>query len=122
MKAMRLSKVLGWFAMGMTCACLPLPATAQVSENTPDYSDAAPSDFASEEIMKEVASGGVPLGRWKEGLLFEGISPQPWLTSAANWFPGHRGGSASRDEDHLHGDSADATPRPDEYVHLRGAG
>jgi hypothetical protein len=28
------------------------------------------------------------MGRWKEGLLFEGISPQPWLTSAANWFPG----------------------------------
>ena len=28
------------------------------------------------------------MGRWKEGLTFEGISPQPWLTSAANWFPG----------------------------------
>ena len=27
------------------------------------------------------------MGRWKEGLLFEGISPQPWLKSAANWFP-----------------------------------
>ena len=25
--------------------------------------------------------------RWKEGLLFEGIEPQPWLKSAANWFP-----------------------------------
>ena len=32
-------------------------------------------------------SGGVPSGRWREGLLFEGISPQPWLKSAANWFP-----------------------------------
>jgi hypothetical protein len=38
--------------------------------------------------MKEVATGGVPMGRWKEGLLFEGIEPQPWLKSAANWFPG----------------------------------
>ncbi|MCP4047940.1 MAG: MBL fold metallo-hydrolase [Gammaproteobacteria bacterium] len=27
------------------------------------------------------------MGRWKEGLLFEGISPHPWLKSAANWFP-----------------------------------
>ncbi len=85
---MRVPKFLGWCAMGMTSACLALPATAQVSEKTPDYSGATPADFASEEIMKEVATGGVPMGRWKEGLLFEGISPQPWLKSAANWFPG----------------------------------
>lgn len=31
--------------------------------------------------------GGVPMGRWKEGLLFEGIAPTPGLKSAANWFP-----------------------------------
>ena len=28
------------------------------------------------------------MGRWKEGLLFEGVRPMPWLKSAANWFPG----------------------------------
>ena len=44
----------------------------------------APSGDA--EIEKAL-SGGVPLGRWNEGLLFEGIEPQPWLKSAANWFP-----------------------------------
>jgi hypothetical protein len=42
---------------------------------------------SSEKDIKEALTGGVPLGRWTEGLLFEGISPQPWLTSAANWFP-----------------------------------
>ncbi|MEH6550539.1 MAG: guanitoxin biosynthesis MBL fold metallo-hydrolase GntH [Pseudomonadales bacterium] len=35
-----------------------------------------------------ILQGGVPGGRWKEGLMFEGISPQPWLQSAANWYPG----------------------------------
>jgi ribonuclease Z len=38
--------------------------------------------------VKAALGGGVPMGRWKEGLMFEGISPQPWLRSAANWFPG----------------------------------
>ena len=38
-------------------------------------------DPSSPEEIKAALSGGVPMGRWKEGLLFEGISPQPWLTS-----------------------------------------
>ena len=42
---------------------------------------------SSEADIKKALFGGVPMGRWKEGLLFEGISPQPWLKSAANWFP-----------------------------------
>jgi ribonuclease Z len=42
---------------------------------------------SSEADVKAALSGGVPMGRWKEGLLFEGIEPQPWLKSAANWFP-----------------------------------
>ena len=61
---------------------------AQVPEETPNYEGRGPEDFASEDVMKEVASGGVPNGRWKEGLMFDGISPQPWLKSAANWMPG----------------------------------
>jgi ribonuclease Z len=43
---------------------------------------------SSEGDIKAALSGGVPSGRWQEGLLFEGIRPQPWLKSAANWFPG----------------------------------
>ena len=27
------------------------------------------------------------MGRWKEGLTFDGVAPMPWLKSAANWFP-----------------------------------
>lgn len=43
---------------------------------------------SSKEDIKAALSGGVPGGRWKEGLLFEGVKPMPWLKSAANWFPG----------------------------------
>ncbi|MGI9483123.1 MAG: MBL fold metallo-hydrolase, partial [Hyphomicrobiales bacterium] len=42
---------------------------------------------SSEADIKAALFGGVPAGRWKEGLLFDGIAPQPWLKSAANWFP-----------------------------------
>ena len=43
---------------------------------------------SSQEDMMKTLSGGVPNGRWKEGLLFEGVRPMPWMKSAANWFPG----------------------------------
>ena len=42
---------------------------------------------SSPEDIKKALSGGIPAGRWKEGLNFEGIEPMPWLKSAANWFP-----------------------------------
>jgi len=28
-------------------------------------------------FRKTALSGGVPMGRWKEGLLFEGVRPMP---------------------------------------------
>ena len=48
--------------------------------------------YSSKEDVMKVLTGGVknPTGEkeiWKEGLLFEGIEPMPWLESAANWFP-----------------------------------
>jgi len=56
-----------------------------VIDEVPDYEGA---EFEQDKKKIEgVMTGGVPAGRWKEGLLFEGISPQPWLKSAANWFP-----------------------------------
>jgi len=42
---------------------------------------------SSQEDIEKVLTGGVPLGRWKEGQLFEGINPTPGLASAAQWFP-----------------------------------
>jgi ribonuclease Z len=39
-------------------------------------------------VFKQLATGGQPMGRWTEGLTFEGIEPMPWLKSAANWTPG----------------------------------
>ena len=40
------------------------------------------------EVFQQLATGGQPMGRWKEGLTFDGIEPMPWLKSAANWTPG----------------------------------
>lgn len=42
---------------------------------------------SSVEDIRAALFGGVPGDQWKEGLLFEGIRPMPWLASAANWFP-----------------------------------
>ena len=54
-----------------------------------DMRGAAPrQEPSSEADIKAALFGGVPDGRWKEGLLFEGIRPMPWVKSAANWFPG----------------------------------
>ena len=43
---------------------------------------------SSKEDAIKALTGGVPNGRWKEGLLFDGVRPMPWMQSAANWFPG----------------------------------
>jgi ribonuclease Z len=37
--------------------------------------------------IQAALTAGVPMGRWKEGLNFQGINPTPGLASAANWFP-----------------------------------
>ena len=69
----------------------PTGAMAPETQTTTagEFANYQPEDFASEDVLTNlVATGGVPMGRWKEGLLFEGIEPQPWLKSAANWFPG----------------------------------
>jgi hypothetical protein len=49
-----------------------------------EYTTPPPS---SPEDIQKAMMGGVPAGRWKEGLLFDGIRPTPGLKSAANWFP-----------------------------------
>ncbi len=77
---------------------------------------------SSREEIQRALTGGVPLGRWKEGLLFEGIAPTPGLKSSANWFPPHRDRPTGRDAHHLHGHLADDPPGPDEYVRVRAAG
>src|SRR5262245_31770493 len=33
-------------------------------------------------VLKQLATGGQPVGRWKEGLMFDGVEPMPWLKSA----------------------------------------
>ena len=38
-------------------------------------------------VLGRIATGGRPLGRWTEGVNFEGMEPMPWLKSALNWVP-----------------------------------
>jgi ribonuclease BN (tRNA processing enzyme) len=62
--------------------------TAAVLTASMAFGQAPPvQEPSSDEDIQKALTGGVPMGRWKEGLLFEGIEPQPWLKSAANWFP-----------------------------------
>ncbi len=50
-------------------------------------SDSNRKEPSSPEAIQKALTSGVPLGRWKEGLMFDGISPTPGLKSASNWFP-----------------------------------
>ena len=38
-------------------------------------------------VLGRIATGGRPLGRWVEGVNFEGMEPMPWMKSSMNWFP-----------------------------------
>jgi len=44
-------------------------------------------DASAVEEIRAALFGDVRMDRWKEGLLFEGIRPSPWMASASNWFP-----------------------------------
>ncbi|WP_052444516.1 guanitoxin biosynthesis MBL fold metallo-hydrolase GntH [Flammeovirga sp. OC4] len=37
--------------------------------------------------LKVALTAGLPLGRWNEGLMFDGIAPMSHMVSAANWYP-----------------------------------
>ena len=72
--------LLGALAATSLTALMSVPAS---------FAQAPPiQESSNQEDIQNALSGGVPGGRWKEGLLFEGVSPMPWLRSAANWFPG----------------------------------
>ena len=68
--------------LAVIVVCLPFVA-GSVKAGAPPVQE--PS---SVEDIKKALFGGVPGDKWKEGLLFEGIKPSPWMKSAANWFPG----------------------------------
>lgn len=61
--------------------CLAVSAAAEQPKPIPVQ------EPSSREDIGAVLSGGVPGDLWKEGLLFEGMRPSPWMASAANWFP-----------------------------------
>ena len=74
------------------------------------------------EVIQKALTGGVPMGRWKEGLLFEGISPHPWLKSAANWFPNTEEVQPNEMRIHFMGTAPMIRPGPDEHIHLGNVG
>ncbi|WP_205727992.1 guanitoxin biosynthesis MBL fold metallo-hydrolase GntH [Flammeovirga pectinis] len=39
------------------------------------------------EQLQTTLTGGIPMGRWNEGLMFDGIAPSDHFVSAANWYP-----------------------------------
>lgn len=65
------------------------------------------------EVLRAMATGGQPLGRWKEGLTFDGIAPMPWLKSAANWTPGTE--EVQRDEIRVTFMGTSPLPRPGQF-------
>ena len=65
----------------LIATALPVAAFATSPDAPPVQTPSSPA------AVEKALTGGVPMGRWNEGLLFDGISPQPWLKSAANWFP-----------------------------------
>ena len=86
---MKKSTCVGTLMLGMALSTW-LESAQQQSEIDPEVlRQLEESGFeTAPEVFQEIATAGVPMGRWKEGLTFEGIEPMPWLTSAANWFPG----------------------------------
>lgn len=75
-----MKKLIAVAALVVSVATLSMLVEAQWA--VPDVQEpSSPAD------IQRALSGGVPGGRWKEGLMFEGISPHPWLKSASNWFP-----------------------------------
>jgi len=64
-------------------------AEAQPKINEEKIAELKAAGFETDPaVFQQLATGGRPKGRWKEGLTFEGIEPMPWLKSATSWMPG----------------------------------
>jgi ribonuclease Z len=78
----------------ITLALFLLVSTSTQAQQSPPLSEEQRAKLeaagfeTNPEVLEQLATGGQPLGRWKEGLTLEGIEPMPWLKSAANWTPG----------------------------------
>jgi len=77
--------LLGTLRSGVSAACLSLMLAGVALAEPPQSPPAATP--SSEDEIRAALFAGVPGGAWKEGLLFEGIRPSPWMSSASNWFP-----------------------------------
>lgn len=82
-----------WKAILLTTGLL-LTSVGAIAEQAPMISPQQKAELdaagyeTDPEVFKVLATAGQPMGRWKEGLTFEGVEPMPWLASAANWTPG----------------------------------
>ncbi len=48
---------------------------------------AAQKPLTDAEMVELTALQAQPNGRWKDGLTFDGMEPQPWLKNTVNWYP-----------------------------------
>ena len=89
-------------AMGLWFAAPPLKARVTEAVVTHKFAERLKEDGVTDADLAKwaadgfesdptklaaIATGGQPLGRWKEGLMFDDIAPMPWLKSAVNWYP-----------------------------------
>jgi ribonuclease BN (tRNA processing enzyme) len=74
------------FCIGLVLATAYVTVQVQ-SGGAPQQTPASKGYETNPEVLRAIATGGSPMGRWKEGLTFDGVAPMPWLKSAANWFP-----------------------------------
>lgn len=103
------------FVLAMNAQVPPAAAPQQQPPKKPVAGGAAAGHVAGDfeknpEVLKAIASGGTPMGRWKEGLTMDGVEPMPWLKSAANWFP--KTEEVQRDEIRVTFMGSSPLPRP----------
>ena len=105
------------FSLGLGLVLATTYVAVQVPATTTQPKAPAAGDYETNpETLRAIATGGSPMGRWKEGLTFDGVAPMPWLKSAANWFP--KTEDVQPDEIRVTFMGSSPMPRPGQHGHL----
>ena len=90
----RMLRITGW-RIGLALYVTLIASLAWAQEKKPESDPetlkklAEAGFLADPQALGKIATAGQPLGRWKEGLMFDGI-PASGAESSANWFPAPR--------------------------------
>ena len=77
---------------------------------------------SSPEDMQNALPGGVPMGRWKEGLLIRWHHANTGFEVCSKLVPPHGEGRPGRAQNYLHGNVAHDQARSDEHVNSHSVG